>query len=272
LALPVTISDFSFQYWKDAPFALKDITLSVRPGTICALLGPTNAGKSTLLQALAGILGEHHRQAIASGTVKIGEDTFSPIPRNVLFPTVGLTLQDPYYQISGIRERVWKEVGLTLEAYSLTESEIESRVKTLLERLGLHHLSERKPSTLSGGELQRVALANILIAQPQVLLLDEPCHSLDGTSQRRLASILCSLQGSTTVIVADYQLDFALRVAEQFVVVDTGRIAFNGDRSQFLTNLHTFRSLLPVDVLEQALTNNAVVALSQRLIKNMAKK
>ncbi len=267
MALELEISHLSFQYWKDSPIVLTNVSLTIPPGSICALLGPTNSGKTTLLQAIAGLLGSHHREAVASGTIRLGEETFAPLPERILFPTVGLTLQDPYYQISGLRDSVLEEVLLTLEPLDLPRSEIQNRATGLLDTLGLAHLSHRKPTTLSGGELQRVALANIIIAKPQVLLLDEPCNSLDGAAQRRLASILCSLKGSTTTLIGDYQTEFAMRTADQFIVLDGGKMVFAGDRSRFVENLMTFRALLPVDALEQTLGDPASSALRKRMAR-----
>ena len=266
MAHALAVSDFSFQYWNDSPKALTNVNLTVAPGKICALLGPTNSGKTTLLQAIAGILGSHHRDAIAEGTLTVGDEIFTPMPRHVLFPTVGLTLQDPYYQISGLRDSVQDEIALTLESIDLPTSEIRDRVSKLLDTLGLLHLAERRPSTLSGGELQRVALANILVARPLILLLDEPSHSLDGAALRRLATILCALKDSTTMIVADYQLELPLMVADHFVVLDEGRVTFSGDRAHFIDNLAAFLHLLPVGVLEQSLRILSDSTLKNRIL------
>jgi len=242
--------------------ALTNIHLTVASGTVCAVLGPTNSGKTTLLHAIAGTLGSHHHDALSAGSIGIGEQLFRPLPRSVLFPTIGLTIQDPYYQISGLRDSVGEEVALTLESLDVDHSEIQSRVTKLLESLGISHLATRKPATLSGGELQRVALANILIAEPSILLLDEPANSLDGTSLHRLAAVVSGLKGSSTIVIADSQIDLALMVADQIVVMDGGRLVFSGDRIKFIESLPMFSSLLPVDTIELALT--ALAAIKQK--------
>ncbi len=225
----------------------------MRAGSVCALLGPTNGGKTTILQAVAGVLGAHHPEVISGGTINIGTESFAPLPRKILFPLVGLTLQEPFFQISGLRKTVSQEVALTLEPSDVPDVEIQRRVTGILSKLGLSGLSDRDPSTLSGGELQRVALANVLVADPAILLLDEPCHSLDGVARTRLASIIRSLKGSVTTIVADYQLDFAVSVADQFVVLDKGSIVFDGDRPALVEHLPDFRQILPVDSWLKAL-------------------
>ena len=249
MALELTISNLSFQYWQHSPKVLRDINLRVPSGSICAVLGPTNAGKSTLLHAIAGILGAHNREAIAHGQIQVANDVFTPLPNKVLFPTVGMTLQEPYFQISALRTNVLDEVCLTLESFDLPRSEIRRRAQQILADLGLSEFSDRNPVTLSGGELQRVALANVLVANPEILLLDEPCNSLDGNAQKRLTTIIRNLKGSTTTILADYQIEFAMSVADHFVVLNSGTIDFQGGRAELTKHLSDFSALLPVEFL-----------------------
>ncbi len=246
MALEIDISNFSFRHWQHGPAALSNISLSVRAGEICALLGPTNAGKTTLLHALAGVLGSHHPQSTASGQIRVGEHLYEPLPRSVLFPTVGLTIQEPYYQISGLRDSVLEEVALSLETIGFSTDEAANRTIDLLRKMGLEHLAGRKPFALSGGELQRVALATILAVRPAVLLMDEPCNSLDGGAQQRLATLIRSLRGTATILIADYQIDVALKTADKFIVMSGGTVVFCGDRDLFLAHLSDFRSILPV--------------------------
>ena len=118
---------------------------------------------------------------------------------------------------------------------------------SLLQRLGIDHLRDRKPTSLSGGETQRVALATMLIAQPHLLLLDEPTTALDSSAQDKLRLILRSLRGRTTVVLTDTQLDVALAVANQIVLLDQGAIIFQGDPTTLLSQLSKFSSTLPVE-------------------------
>ncbi len=265
MALDVVVSNFSFQYWKNAPPALSDVNLTIRSGSVCAILGPTNAGKSTLLQGISGVLGSHNTQGNADGTFQIGGEFYSPLPRKVLFPTVGLTLQEPYYQVSGLRDTVFEEISLTLETLGIAGTEINSRTQDILDRFGLAHLAIRKPFTLSGGELQRVALATILVANPPVLLMDEPSNSLDGLAQQRLASIVCSMKGSATVLFADCQLDLAIKTADQFVVMNEGHVLFSGGRQMFIQKMAEFGNILPVTQWTQALESLQKLPTNRRI-------
>lgn len=247
MALPVTINQFSYRYEQESQTVLRDISVSIPAGSCCALLGPTGAGKTTLLYAIAGVLGHHHSPGVSSGSITIGKQSYTPLPKTILFPQVGLTLQDPSLQISGVRESVFTEIAFTLENLGVPEADQTSRIQSLLEQLGIAHLAERKPTTLSGGEVQRVALATIIVARPDVLLLDEPTTALDYNAQSRLQNIIKSIQRNTTIVFSDTRIDFALDVADIFVVIDNGSVRFVGNRKEFLTKIDSFRSILPVE-------------------------
>ena len=245
MAARLEIHGLSVQYSTGATPALHGVTVGVASGSCCAVLGPTGAGKTTLLHALSGVLGKHHARAIASGSITVADSSFSPLPKTILFPLVGLALQDPYVQISGVRETVYDEVRFTLENLGLSSQGAEQRILPLLKELGIDHLALRKPTALSGGETQRVALATILAARPNVLLLDEPASSLDLTATVRLQRILKSLREKTTVVLTDTHIDFALVVAHQIVVLDRGRVVFDGTPKGFLSALEDLESILP---------------------------
>lgn len=272
MALEVAFDNFSFRYSPHTPEALKKLSIRVEAGSTCAFLGPTHAGKSTLLQSVAGILGLHHQTSRATGSIRVGDDTFDPLPKNVLFPTIGLVLQDPYVQISGVRETVHDEVAFTLENLDIPAERRAQRVTETLQMLGIDHLASRKPTQLSGGELQRVALATILVAKPEVLLLDEPTTSLDHQGQLQLIHIVRRIKKSTTVVLADTAIDFALSVADLFVVLDGGTVIFSGQRSDFLHRLPDFTRLLPIGDWQDVITGirsaaGEGVRMSRRLTK-----
>jgi len=221
--------------------------MEIPGGTCCAILGPTGAGKTSLLHCLSGIMRRHHPGAVSSGHLQIGERSFDELPAQILFPTVGLTLQDPHVQISGVRDTVFGEVLFTLENTGTVPENPTDVILPLLRNLGIDLLADRKPTSLSGGETQRVALATILIAQPPVLLLDEPATALDMAAQQKLRGILRSMKGKTTIVVTDTQLDFALGVCDQIVVLKEGAILFDGRPAAFLRRMQDFATALPLE-------------------------
>jgi energy-coupling factor transporter ATP-binding protein EcfA2 len=247
MAASLTIEHLTFQYADGNPPVLSNLSLTVPSHSCCAVLGPTGSGKTTLLHLIAGSLLKHHPSSIVRGSVVIDNVQYQPAPKEVLFPAVGLTLQDPYVQLSGIRETVHTEVALTLELLGTDTSNIDAQVERTLRELGLSELSHRQPNTLSGGETQRVALATIFVAHPSLLLMDEPATALDYGAQTKLISTLRHLKEKTTLLMTDTHIDFVLEVADRFVVLDKGTCVLSCSKEEFLNHLPKLGKLLPIE-------------------------
>ena len=241
----VELRDLSYSYFAAGQPALRSCSFKVQPGSCCAVLGPSGAGKTTLLQVLSGIAGSQITTSTAAGSLVVGDREFTPIPQRVLFPMVGFCMADSLVQVSGIKSTAADEVGFTLNNLGITGPEYSSRLDTALRNFTLTHLADRHPDTLSGGELRRLMLASVMVARPSLLLLDEPVSSLDSTTENLLASVLQSRNKNMTVIIADHQIDFALRIADQFIVLDSGTVIFDGNKKDFLGSLPNFAHLLP---------------------------
>lgn len=235
----------TFRYFSGARPAIEDISMKVGFNRRVAILGPTGAGKTTLLQVLAGVSAGISTSE-ASGSVTIGAERFQPIPAKVLFPRVGYVMHDPSVQLSGIHETVEEEIEFTLSNLGVSPADRSARISEILARLRLLDLRKRNPKHLSGGELQRVILASLVVAKPPILLLDEPANSLDPGARHMLVQLLRSLS-DTTILFSDYQIEFALKVADLFLVLNAGRLIFAGDRVSFLGRLAQFHDILSVE-------------------------
>ncbi|MBI4427662.1 MAG: ABC transporter ATP-binding protein [Ignavibacteriales bacterium] len=244
--MEIRLDGFSFQYVSSQPTVVSEVSVAVASGACCAILGPTGAGKTTLLLAISGALGAQHSSGTGRGEISVGPHVFRPMPDKVLFPQVGLCLQEPQIMISGLRDTVYDEIKFSLENISVDPELHEEQIVSVMERLGIQHLRDRKPFTLSGGELQRLTLATLLVVQPPVLLLDEPGNSLDDDALSRLVRILRQLRGRTTVLFSDNQPDLAILAADSILIMEDGEVISFGDKKSFLKNLGEFKSSLPV--------------------------
>lgn len=247
MAPHVIIENLAYRYFEGGDPVFSDLSLEIPGGSCCALLGPTAAGKTTLLEILSGVAGSQCKTSVSAGSIQIGQERYTPIPKTTLFPSVGLVLQDPEVQISGIKRTIESEVAFTLEQLSIPASEKQQRVRTTLKDLALAPLAQRHPLEVSGGERQRIALASILVATPSLLLLDEPANALDGRSQQLLREKLRILKRNSTIIVSDYSIDFTLGLADMFLVLSSGRIVFQGTSADLFRNIDTLREFLPLD-------------------------
>jgi len=204
-----------------------DIALAVPAGRCVALAGPSGAGKTTVLRALAGLL------TPAEGRIDCGGDTWLDRDRGIaLAPErrgCGYLFQD--YALFG-HLSVWRNVAYGLR--ELPRRERRARALALLERFGVAALADRRPGGLSGGERQRVALARALAPRPRALLLDEPLSALDarsrGRAARELARLLAELEVPALLVTHDFAE--AALLGDEVAVLDGGRIVQRGTAAE----------------------------------------
>ena len=196
-----------------ATLAVDDVSLTVSPGEVVALLGPSGSGKSTLLRAVAGL------EPLISGTVSWdGEDLAGVKVHKRGF---GLVFQDGQLFPTMTVER---NVAYGLSA--LPKAARRQRVAELLDLVGLAGYGSRRPTELSGGQAQRVALARSLAPSPRALLLDEPLSALDTGLRRRLSDDLSRILRATgtTALYVTHDHQEAFTVADRVAVLDHGRL------------------------------------------------
>jgi len=195
--------------------ALDDVSITVADGALTALLGPSGSGKSTLLRIIAGL------ETPDGGEVVIGGEDVTDAPARTR--GVGFVFQHyaPFKHMT-----VHDNVAFGLSVRKRPKQEIAARVEELLGLVRLDGLAKRYPSQLSGGQLQRMALARALAVQPQVLLLDEPFGALDAQVRAELREWLRRLHEEihVTTIFVTHDQEEAMEVAEQIVVMNHGRI------------------------------------------------
>jgi sulfate transport system ATP-binding protein len=195
--------------------ALDDVSLTVRDGSLTALLGPSGGGKSTLLRVIAGL------EIPDSGNVLIGgEDVTAQAAQH---RGVGFVFQHyAAFKHMTVRDNV--AFGLTIR--KRPKDEIADRVQELLKLVHLDGFAHRYPNQLSGGQRQRMALARALAVQPKVLLLDEPFGALDANVRKELREWLRRLHEEVhvTTIFVTHDQEEAMEVAEQIAVINKGGI------------------------------------------------
>lgn len=208
--------------------ALQDLSINIERGERIALLGANGSGKSTLFRLLAG-LAFPDRGSISY----LGQDlTAATLERAEFFYTfrrsVGVVFQNPDVQL--FNASVFEEVAFGPLQLGWPQAQIRSRVEQTLSLLGISSLASRAPHRLSGGEKKRVALASVLVSEPEVLLLDEPIESLDPTSQNGIIDLLASMDsGPRTVITATHDLNALESIADRCIVLKNGSVRADGD-------------------------------------------
>ncbi len=190
------------------------------------------AGKSTLCLALAGFI-PHHFHGKAQGELWVAGSNLAQANRPPVAGKVGIVLQNSFSQISGARATVAQEIAFGLENLGIERQEMHARVEAILDQLGIAHLADRSPLALSGGQQQQVAIASILVMQPQVLVLDEPTSQLDPSSGEKIFHILeqVSAQG-ITIVIAEHKVEWLARYADRVIALAQGKVIAQGTPRQ----------------------------------------
>ncbi len=202
----------------DAP-ALSDVSLSVDKSEFVFLTGPSGAGKTTLLRLLYGADDATRGQILMAGRnlQAAARDVVTQVRRDV-----GVVFQD--FKLIGART-VFDNIALALEVRGLKRLEIETRVKAVLDEVGLIHRAHAMPRRLSGGEQQRVALARALVTNPRILICDEPTGNLDSAMSREVMGILekAALRGAA-VLCATHDQSLLEQKKHRVLALERGRL------------------------------------------------
>src|SRR5215210_3399793 len=201
--------------------AIDNVSLTIQPGELVSFLGPSGCGKTTTLNCIAGL--EHPDQ----GVIRVGDFVMTDGTRNIFLQPeergLGMVFQSyalwPHMTVDN-------NVGFGLRLAKVPGAEIKRRVNDILELVGLGGMGGRYPFQLSGGQQQRVALARAVVAEPRVLLLDEPLSNLDAKVREQARFWLRELQqrlGITTVYVTHDQGE-ALAISDLVAVMSNGHL------------------------------------------------
>ena len=227
------IEGLSYRYPGASGRALADVDLEIDPGELVVLAGRSASGKTTLLRALSGLVPHYHGGEVAGFVEVAGLDARDHGPAE-LGGEVGLVAQDPETQV--VSTTVRSELELPLEIRGAPASARARSIEEAALALAIPHLLDRTTDSLSGGELQRVALAAALVLRPRLVLLDEPTSQLDPVAGDELVWLLRRLneEWGMAVVLAEHRLERCLVHADRVVAMAGGRIAFDGLPGAFL--------------------------------------
>lgn len=237
------------KYYGDV-HVLKDVSFDIEQGEFLTLLGPSGCGKTTLLRCIAGL------ERVQSGDILLNGNSIkelAPNKRNVntVFQNYALFPHLNVYKNIAYGPRVKKTMG---------EAELKEKVAEVLDLVQMTGYEERMPAQLSGGQMQRIAIARALINEPDMLLLDEPLGALDLKLRKHMQTELAQLQRKTgtTFVYVTHDQDEALNMSDRIVVIDEGvvqqigdpRDIYNNPSNLFVTTFIGDRNILAVEVLE----------------------
>ncbi len=224
----VEMRDVWLRFDRDSPDVLRDVNLQISVGGIHAIMGGNGAGKSTLLKTMCGAVRPYR------GAVRVlGKKLKDWKPNQLFCGGMSMLPQDP--QNLFVKKTVLADLEEMIPA-SVGEGEKEEQIGRIVEQVGIGLLLQMHPFDLSGGELQRAALAKVLLTNPRILLLDEPTKGIDGFFKETLAAMLADLADSgCTVLMVSHDIEFCARYADSVGMMFDGSIISSAPPQEFFS-------------------------------------
>jgi energy-coupling factor transporter ATP-binding protein EcfA2 len=231
----IKVENLTYAYPTSKDFVLKNISFTVNKGEVLAVIGPNGAGKSTLLKALNGLVPHFYGGKYGGRVVVSGFEVLNT-PISKMSTKVGFVFQDPEDQISGLALTVWEEVAFGLMMLGYPREEIDKRVREAIDYVGLTGLEKRSPFELSGGQMQRLAIATVLALRPEVIVMDEPTAQLDPLGKYEVLSVIEKLaESGSTIVLAEHEIEEVVYFADKMLLLDKGEAVAYGDTRKVVT-------------------------------------
>ncbi|RHT22651.1 ABC transporter ATP-binding protein [Clostridium sp. AM33-3] len=230
----ITVENLRYRYPHAKELALDGLDFSVKKGEFIGIIGENGAGKSTLSQALMGLVPQFYKGAYG-GTVMVDGIEAGRTPVAQLCGHVGLVFQNPFNQLSGAKDNVYEEVAFGMQNLGVPAEEMKNRVEEALKLLDIWQYRDRNPFDLSGGQMQRVAIASVLVMRPDVMILDEPTSQLDPEGSDEVFKAVETLTGSgITILMIEQKIEKLAAYCDRILLLHKGKqIAFDTPQKVF---------------------------------------
>lgn len=230
----ITVENLRYRYPHAKELALDGLDFSVEKGEFIGIIGENGAGKSTLSQALMGLVPQFYKGAYG-GTVMVDGIEAGRTPVAQLCGHVGLVFQNPFNQLSGAKDNVYEEVAFGMQNLGVPAEEMKNRVEEALKLLDIWQYRDRNPFDLSGGQMQRVAIASVLVMRPDVMILDEPTSQLDPEGSDEVFKAVETLTGSgITILMIEQKIEKMAAYCDRILLLHKGKqIAFDTPQKVF---------------------------------------
>lgn len=220
----IEVEHLKYKYPHTDKLALDDLSFTIEKGEFIGIIGENGAGKSTLSQAFMGLVPHFHKGAYGGKVVVDGMEVKS-VPVSETCQKVGLVFQNPFNQLSGAKDTVFHEIAFGLQNMGIPREEMEKRIEDVLKLLDIEAYKDRNPFDLSGGQMQRVAIASVLVMQPQVMILDEPTSQLDPQGTEEVFKAVDTLTNlGITIIMIEQKIEKMASYCDRMLLMNKGKL------------------------------------------------
>ena len=230
------LEDVSYKYPLEDREILKNINLDIKKGEFWAVIGKNGSGKTTLCNVLRRFIPDFYKGEL-KGKITLEGKELKDYSAKEIVQKVGFVFQNPFTQISGVKETVFEEIAFGLENLALDAEYIRKRVEETLKLLRIEELRDKNPYELSGGQGQKVGLASIIAMDPEIMVSDEPTSQLDPKGTEEIFEIIDILKKEgKTIILVEHKLELIAEYAEKVMVLDEGEMILSGNTEDVLKN------------------------------------
>ena len=230
------LKNINYKYPTSEDWVVRNIDMKIEKGEFWAIVGKNGSGKTTLCNIMRGFAPSFFK-GIFEGEVIVDNKNLSDYSEGEKATKIGFVFQNPFVQISGVKETVYDEIAFGLENLGLEEQYIRNKVEETLKLIDIDYLRNKNPFELSGGQRQRVALASIIAMNPDILVIDEPTSQLDPDGTEKVFEIIETMKNKgKTIILVEHKIELIAEYADNIIVLDEGEIILRGETKDILKN------------------------------------
>jgi energy-coupling factor transport system ATP-binding protein len=230
----IEFNQVSYTYPLSAKPAIKNMSFSLEKGGFYGVVGLNGSGKTTLCALIRGFAPSFYKGNLEGQILIDGKPTVDHGPGELSLK-IGYVFQNPFNQISGVKDTVFEEVAFGLENFGVPPDEIEERVVKIMELTNITQIAEKNPFELSGGQQQRLALASIIVLRPDILVIDEPTSQLDPEGTESVFEIIKLMKEERkTIILVEHKVDLIAEYADTVLVLYQGELVRMGPVQEVL--------------------------------------
>ncbi|RGC75040.1 ABC transporter ATP-binding protein [Coprococcus sp. AM25-15LB] len=228
MSVCIEFQDVSYAYPLTKKAAVRHLNCKLEKGKCYGVIGPNASGKTTFCNLMRGLCPKFYG-GILKGNVLVEGKNLEEWEDGELSVRIGYVFQDPFAQVSGIKETVFEEIGMGLENTGVEQEEMIRRILEIAKVVKVDTLLQKNPRALSGGQCQRVAFASVLALDSDIIVIDEPTSQLDPDGTMDVFEIIGALkrQGKT-VIIAEHKVDLLAEYCDEIIAMAEGTIIAQG--------------------------------------------
>ena len=230
------LENVNYKYPLEEKNTLQNINIEIKKGEFWAVIGKNGSGKTTLCNILRRFVPDFYKGEL-TGKITLEGKELKDYSQKEIVQKIGFVFQNPFTQISGVKNTVFEEIAYGLENLGIERETIISEVEKILKLLEIEKLRDKNPYNLSGGQKQRVALASIIAMNPDILVIDEPTSQLDPKGTEDIFKIINLMANEgKTIILVEHKLELIAEYTENILVLDEGEIILSGKAEEVLNN------------------------------------